>query len=117
MIDVRKNAECHLSLGVASGALFAGYAQIAAHTSTDVCQIVDPSWPTAVSALIGVRKSVAHDLPARHASIDAVPDQLIDEHASIDARRSAATADRMLADASIRVAHDASHNAVFPCHP
>lgn len=104
MIDVRKNAECHLSLGVASGALFAGYVQIAAHTSTDVCQIVDPSWPTAARATIGARRSAA-------------PDQPTDEHVSIDARKSAAIADRMLAAALARVAHDASHNAVFPCHP
>ena len=86
MIDVRKNAECHLSLGVASGALFAGYAQIAASTMVD-------------------------------AYSSAVPGRLIAVRASIGARKSAAIADRMLTAASFRVAHDASHNAVFPCHP
>ena len=118
MIDGRKNAECHLSLGVASGALFAGYAQIAASTMVDAYSSAVPGRLIAACATIG---AVRIRLIAVRASIgarrSAAPDQPTDEHVSIDARRSAATADRMLAAASFRVAHDASHNAVLPCHP
>ena len=59
MIDVRKNAECHLSLGVASGALFAGYAQIAASTMVDAYSSAVPGRLIAVRASIGARKSAA----------------------------------------------------------
>ena len=104
MIDVRKNAECHLSLGVASGALFAGYAQIAESTMVDAYSSAVPDRLIAACATIGARRSAA-------------PDQPTDEHVSFDARKSAAIADRMLTAALARVAHDPSRNAVFPCHP
>ena len=104
MIDVRKSAECHLSLGVASGALFAGYAQIAESTMVDAYSSAVPDRLIAVRASIGARKSVA-------------PGQPTDEHVSIGARSSAATADRMLIAALARVAHDPSRIAVFLCHP
>ena len=104
MIDVRKNAECHLSLGVASGALFAGYAQIAASTMVDAYSSAVPGRLIAACATIGARRSAA-------------PDQPTDEHVSIDARKSAAIVDRMLTAALARVAHDPNRNAVFPCHP
>ena len=104
MIDVRKNAECHLSLGVASGALFAGYAQIAASTMVDAYSSAVPGRLIAACATIGARRSAA-------------PDQPTDEHVSFDARKSAAIAYRMLTAALARVAHDPSRIAVFPCHP
>lgn len=128
MTGVLKSAAPCWSPDAGSGVLFRGSALIVASTSTDVCPIVAststgacpivaPGWLTAVSASIGARKSIAHDRLAKHASIGAAPDRPIGEHVSIGARRSAATADRMLAAASFRVAHGASHNAVFPCHP
>ena len=104
MIDVPKNAECHLSLGVASGALFAGYAQIAASMMVDAYSSAVPGRLIAVRASIGARRSAA-------------PDQPTDEHVSFDARKSAAIAYRMLTAALARVAHDPSRIAVFPCHP
>ena len=118
MIDVRKNAECHLSLGVASGALFAGYAQIAASTMVDAYSSAVPGRLIAACATIG---AVRIRLIAVRASIgarrSAAPDQPTDEHASFDARKSAVIAYRMLTAALARVAHDPNRNAVFPCHP
>jgi len=100
MIGARKNAECHLSLGVASGALFAGYAQIAASTMVDAYSSAVPGRLIAACATIG-----------------AVRNRPTVGRASIGARSSAATADRMLTAALARVAHDPSRIAVFPCHP
>ena len=123
MIDVRKNAECHLSLGVASGALFAGYAQIAASTMVDAYSSAVPGRLIAACATIGaVRIRLIADQPTdEHVSFgarkSAAPDQPTDEHVSFDARKSAAIAYRMLTAALARVAHDPNRNAVFPCHP
>ena len=104
MIDVRKNAECHLSLGVASGVAPAEPARIAASVLTGAYSNAVPDPSIAVRASIGARRSAA-------------PDQPTDEHVSFDARKSAAIAYRMLTAALARVAHDPNRNAVFPCHP
>ena len=78
----------------------------------------------ALSSQIGVASGVAPAEPARIAASvltgaysNAVPDPSIAVRASIGARRSAVADDRMTIAALFRVAHDASRNAVFPCHP
>ena len=100
MTDALKSVALSSQIGVESGVAPAEPARIAASVLTGAYSNAVPDPSIAVRASIGA---------ARH--------QLTAVHASIGARRSAAADDRMTIAALFRVAHDASRNAVFPCHP